>query len=311
MQNKFDNDSDFISINSEINFDDLCFVIRELMIKLVDEFNVDFILRCPFDSDSKQLNLKEVKLLTISQLCEIKETSFSEEEKFNKPRNIIRSYMEIKLDNLQIIKPIKNNLSNDVNININNNAITQLQNLENPRYIIRSVNENFENDNDINKNNNDDNNDNEKNNEKDINLKTGKGKKRRSKTFKNKNNNDKNKLNFPNNNNLYHNTPIYNEDILSISNSRNKNNENDNNASLSSSNSSGRQNSHRFNEEENDPESYKQKLYHRKNKNPEEQKQKISKLNIDSPVTDNKLVNKAYTDKKEYNELCRELNNLK
>lgn len=282
IQNKFDNESDFISINSDADLMNMCFVIKELMIKLVEEFNVDFILKCPFDPRNKQINLKEVKVVTEGQLSDAKETSYDQEEKFDRSRNIIRSYMEIKLDNLELLKPTNNNIV------MNTNTIMQLQNLENPRYIIRKTNENMEIDN---------------KNDKEIEKEVPKKGKKRSKIFKNNN-----KLNLSNN--------INKLNINNISNSRNIENDD----SYSSYNSSKRQNSHKFDDEYN-PNHFKQSS---KKKNEEgfplrKKKSNNLNINVDTPLTDKdsfangngKLANNSYSKKLEFNEPCREIYNLK
>jgi hypothetical protein len=231
------------------------------MIKLVDNFYVDFILKCPFNPQSNEINLNEVKLITYSQLCDIKENSSFEEDKFNRPRNIIRSYMDIKLDNLKIIKPFKNYLVE------NTNNIKELKN-------------------EINIKNNNDNNIVEK----DLEINTNKNRKR-SKKFKNNNSNIELLNNMHNYDNSKNKRNKNNDISNSIVNKNNNDSDNDNyndkdNDVYLSSNS--RQNSHKF---ENDYNSiFNQNLYHQKNN--EIKRKNILKKITDTPVTADKDSNK-------------------
>ena len=293
-QNKYDNENDFISINSEIDLGDICFVIKELMIRLVDYFFVDFILKCPFDSESKEINLKEVKLITLRQLCEIKENSYIELDKFNSSRNIIRSYMDMKLDNLRIIKPFENHL----NDNVDNIIKSKIRNT---------------NDDNNNKYDNNVNNDKSYNNiEKDFDINVKKERKR-SKKFKNNNNE---KINLSNNISYYY--EYKNKNNNDISNSKvNDNNEDiENNNHLSSYE---RQNSHKF---ENDycSDFNKQNLSHQKN-DEAKRKNNLNKIINDTPVTadkdsfnnenKNRIITNSNVKRLDYEEPSIEISNLK
>lgn len=106
--------SDFmISINSEVNVSDLCFIIKELMIKLSYNVYVDYIIKCPYNSTNNEINLKDIKLMTIAHLNEKVNTSYDENDKFKKERNIISAYMDVNNHKVNIISPNNNEKENN------------------------------------------------------------------------------------------------------------------------------------------------------------------------------------------------------
>jgi len=84
------------------------------MIKFSDVFYVDYIIKCPYNSKRNEINLQDIKLITISHLNEKTNISFDEIDKFNKQRNIISSFMDLKNHNLNFIKPLEEKLNNSI-----------------------------------------------------------------------------------------------------------------------------------------------------------------------------------------------------
>lgn len=113
-------DNDFIiTINPEFDVNDLCFIIKELMIKFSDIVYVDYIIKCPYNSTNNEINLQDLKLITLSNLNEKLNTTQDEIDKFNKQRNIISPCMNVN-----------NHKINIINFNIDfreNNSILQIK----------------------------------------------------------------------------------------------------------------------------------------------------------------------------------------
>ena len=74
------------------------------MIKISDTFYVDYFLKTPYNKERSEINLLELKVITIKQLMRKSDSPY-DEDKFNKTRNILNSYMDVKHYNLNLIKP--------------------------------------------------------------------------------------------------------------------------------------------------------------------------------------------------------------
>lgn len=75
------------------------------MIKISDTFYVDYLLKTPYNKERSEINLLDLKVITIKQLMRKSDSPYDDEDKYNKTRNILCSYMDVKHYNLNLIKP--------------------------------------------------------------------------------------------------------------------------------------------------------------------------------------------------------------
>jgi len=102
--NTFSKNDFTISIKPQINAEEFCFIIKELMIKISEFLYVDYIIKCPYNSKTNEINLQEIKLITYSNLNEKNNVSYDEIEKFDKQRNILSAYMDVKSHKISVIR---------------------------------------------------------------------------------------------------------------------------------------------------------------------------------------------------------------
>lgn len=94
------------------NYDDMCFVIREFLLKITDMIYIDYILKCPYNPQLNQINLQEIKLLSLKQLLEDNSLLY-DDDKFNKKRNIKATLMDVKTHNISLLLPLNTSKNKD------------------------------------------------------------------------------------------------------------------------------------------------------------------------------------------------------
>lgn len=83
------------------------------MIRFSKIVYVDYIIKCPYNSTNNEINLQDIKLITIAHLNEKVNASCDEIEKFGTGRNILSACMDLKSQKMNIINPIKNGKENN------------------------------------------------------------------------------------------------------------------------------------------------------------------------------------------------------
>ncbi len=81
----------------------MCFIIKELMIKLSCYVYVDYFIKCPYNSANNEINLQDINLVTIANLTQKTEASYDENVKYEKKRNILSAYMDEKTHKINVI----------------------------------------------------------------------------------------------------------------------------------------------------------------------------------------------------------------
>lgn len=89
------------------------------MIRFSNIVYVDYIIKCPYNSNNNEINLQDIKLMTISHLNEKVNASTDEIEKFATGRNILSAYMDVKKHKINIV--------NSKNHEKENNSILQIK----------------------------------------------------------------------------------------------------------------------------------------------------------------------------------------
>ena len=101
-----------------VKIEDLCFIIKELMVIFCHYVYIDYVIKCPYNPTSNEINLQDIKLITIPHLNEKLNSSYDENDKFKKERNIISAYIDKKNHNINIINPNHNEKENNSIIQI-------------------------------------------------------------------------------------------------------------------------------------------------------------------------------------------------
>jgi len=94
------------------------------MIKFSEIVYIDYIIKCPYNSTNNEINLQDLKLITIAHLNEKINSSYDEMDKFNKQRNIISACMDMNNQKINIIK--FNNYKENNSILQNKKEVTHL-----------------------------------------------------------------------------------------------------------------------------------------------------------------------------------------
>ena len=199
-------------ISNNINPNEICITIWEIMKRIVDFFNVDVIIRVDFNRDENEIDLNTYKLY------KVKEFNFSSMNVLNS--NVKKTYWFYGEFNVKGFPRFNNNNNNN---NENDNSVI---NINFDKLRINNNNENNENNN--NENNNNNNNNNENNNNDNNNNDNN------NNINENNNNNENNKNNNDNNNN---NKIENNKEKNEINNINNKNSSLKNNITSNNINS--------------------------------------------------------------------------